>query len=735
MNKLSKLSLRIVRAGLFITPFFTFLTFHSTVFPYLLGRVMFFQILIELLFPLYLYLAFTDKSFRPKKSFILCSFAAYIAVLFVTAIFGVDLARSFWGYRDRMDGLFTILHFFAFFIMLASVFKNKKDWMLFFKLLLASGFVVIAHYYSQVVSGIILAGKFFLPRAANLFGNVMFLAAFSSFMAFTALILFAGTAKRGWKIFYALAAFIFGATVFLSLTRSAMLGLFAALGAVLLWLIIRAGKKVKIFAILGLLAFVSSAAAVFLFKERPFVSGNPVLNRIASISPSDATGATRLMAWTIALKAFKDRPLFGWGYINFYAPFNKYYDAKLLAHSVSETWFDRAHSVLFEHLASTGIAGTLAYLVLIISALYAAAKFRGAPEEALAGRFAGLAIIAYVATNLFSIENFSPYLVFCALLAYLGNSGSESRAVPIKLRIPGKLIIVFAAVLCIFAAYFINWKSFIMSRKEMSAVSASGASSDIKIALSLYREALAVKTPYTTEAKLVFAESVTAAIERKAFGAEEEKDALAAAVGEIDEETILKSKISTRGNFIIGRLFSEWARFDPAYFGRAEEALGRAINSSPKRQQMYFGLAKEKIIKNDYAAAAAALKQMIEVDPAVPASHWYAGVKYNEMGFINEAAEELVFAYGLGFDPRTAGDARLLVEALKVKKQLDKIPDIYTSFLLKSDPDNAELYAELAALYQILGEKDQAREAALKAMELDANFVQEGKIFIKSLEK
>ena len=67
--------------------------------------------------------------------------------------------------------------------------------------------------------------------------------------------------------------------------------------------------------------------------------------------------------WGSAWRGFLDRPLLGWGPENFSAVFDKYFDPRhFVPGEQSQTWFDRAHSVFFDYLATTGIVGLLSYL-------------------------------------------------------------------------------------------------------------------------------------------------------------------------------------------------------------------------------------------------------------------------------------------------------------------------------------------------------------------------------------
>ncbi len=732
MNHFAKLSLWIVRIGLFLTLAMPLLVFKSTVFPYLVGRVVIFQIIIEIIFPFFLYLVLRHPEYRPKFNIVFYASSAYFLALFASAIFGVDWLRSFWGYRDRMDGLFTMLHFYVFFLMLASIIKERREWFWYFNAALIPGLIAIFDNFSIAVKAMLSAGYFFLPREGGLFGNVLFYAAFVILEIFVALFLWFSAEKRWQKIIYGFCAGLFTLAVGASLTRGAILGLAAAVFlAAGVWGL-SGNRRRKIFTALILLAAILSVSIIFSLRNASVVKDNSVLSRITSISTESDTGETRVIGWRAAASGFLERPVLGWGYINFYVPFNKYYNPKLLGHSVNETWFDRAHNIVFEHLATTGALGLLAYLFFLGAVIFYSLRSKETGKKILA-----IGIAAYFFQNLFSIDNFAVYLLFYILVAFIAHDKSEKErpapksipaGSPPDVRRGGGFLIFLALAASLWSIYEINWKTFALGRKELSAASAG----DIKISAELYRDALSIKTPYTAEAKMAFIKSIAAGIQRGSFNDAESKILLETAKEVLDASTARRAKNSAHDYFLFGRLYSELGRYDRSYFDQAEAAFARALELSPGRQQIYFGWAREKAMRGEIEEAKKVFQKAIDLAPEVADMHWYVGVEYNNLG-LPEAINEFIAAYNLGYSPKTMGEAKLMMDALIARKEFAKIPKIY-ELMISWDPKNASLYAELAALYLKLGEKEKARAAAVRAMELDESFEAEGKIFLKMID-
>src|SRR3989344_4348158 len=66
----------------------------------------------------------------------------------ISTLASADVASSFWGSSARSDGLFTLIHFFFFFAMLASALE-KNEWMRLFRFSLFSSAFVSAYALLQ----------------------------------------------------------------------------------------------------------------------------------------------------------------------------------------------------------------------------------------------------------------------------------------------------------------------------------------------------------------------------------------------------------------------------------------------------------------------------------------------------------------------------------------------------------------------------------------------------------
>ncbi|MDQ1282145.1 MAG: hypothetical protein QG630_496, partial [Patescibacteria group bacterium] len=126
----------VIYIALAIVPFLAFYvsgfgvgaSWNSMLFPYITGKNFAFRIVIEIAAAAWLLLMILNKEYRPKKSFILYAYSAFVFVLLLADIFSVNPVRSFFSNFERMEGFISHAHIFLYFILLISIFKTEKAW-------------------------------------------------------------------------------------------------------------------------------------------------------------------------------------------------------------------------------------------------------------------------------------------------------------------------------------------------------------------------------------------------------------------------------------------------------------------------------------------------------------------------------------------------------------------------------------------------------------------------------
>jgi O-antigen ligase len=144
-----------------------------------------------------------------------------------------------------------------------------------------------------------------------------------------------------------------------SQTRGAFAGLGISILILLFFLLFTSFRKWSLAILCGLIVI---GATTFALRSNPRITNLPA-SRVLFLSLSDASAQTRLWTWNSAWQGFKERPILGWGPENFSTVFDKYFDPRhYVPGQNSETWFDRAHSIVFDYLAEGGILTFAAYV-------------------------------------------------------------------------------------------------------------------------------------------------------------------------------------------------------------------------------------------------------------------------------------------------------------------------------------------------------------------------------------
>src|SRR3989344_5711595 len=134
MSKIDLYLSKIVKYGLYAILLTPLVFWPMALYAFGTPKFILFQILVEIVFAVWLALTLynPNKSKNPNNpnsgygKWLIIALFVFIAISFISAIFGIDFSRSFWGIGARMTGLFAELHFFAWFLMLASSLYNPN---------------------------------------------------------------------------------------------------------------------------------------------------------------------------------------------------------------------------------------------------------------------------------------------------------------------------------------------------------------------------------------------------------------------------------------------------------------------------------------------------------------------------------------------------------------------------------------------------------------------------------
>ena len=449
----------VVYFGVFAIPFIPLIIANTMFFPYITGKNFTFRVIVEVIFAAWIILALYEPRYRPKFSWIAVSFAALLGIMAAANAQGADPHSSFWSNFERMEGYVTLAHTFMYFIVAGSVLITDKLWDRFFNTALLGAVILSLYAFAQLSGNIVINQGGF--RLDGTLGNSAYMAIYMLFQICIALWMLLRAKTTGWRMLYGALFLLFVYLLVQTATRGTILGLAGGLGVTTAYIALFSTKypQVRKIAAGGLLALVLLVGLFIKFKDSAFIQENPYLQRLATISLSE--GGVRFKIWDMAYEGFKERPILGWGQGNFNYIFNKNYDPSLY---FAESWYDRAHNVVFDWLVAGGVLGALAYFSILFSALYYLIihPFREKKESFTVierGVLIGL-LAGYTFHNLFVFDNIISYLFYGTILALIhARVSSEMKGVDLAkfdTRVIEQVWTPVVGVVLVAVLYFVN---------------------------------------------------------------------------------------------------------------------------------------------------------------------------------------------------------------------------------------------------------------------------------------
>lgn len=416
-------------------------------------KAVFFRSLIEIIFVFYLFLIFLNRAYIPKKSILLFSIILFDVILIVASIAGINFYRSFFGDMQRGEGIILHLHLLALFVILISIFRKKEDWLLPLRAtVIVSGLSSIAGVFQQFK--IFTFYNVSPGRLSGTLSNPDFFGAYTALSIFLAIILLLAEKKRNLKILWAFFAFLNLYTLVLSGTRASWVGF--AMGVVFIYLLNykSLNYKQKLYSLFIILSIAIIMFFAPLIIEKTHLEKSAIGNRIVSIYNIDI--ANRVVLWDVAWRAFKDRPVLGWGFESYSYISDKYFKGDYS----TGIYFDRPHNKVLEVLVLTGIVGMISYLLLFLIPCYLVLRHN---KKTLFGSIFVAFFVCYFVQNISSFDNIGTYILFFLIAGFI-NSNFFSTPVeyiekPDRLMSAVKVILFFDVVIFMaFVFYQVNVK-------------------------------------------------------------------------------------------------------------------------------------------------------------------------------------------------------------------------------------------------------------------------------------
>lgn len=723
MRKFLQIARYLILAGIFFIPFTPLIVSKSLFFPFITGKNFFFRIIVEIIFGLWVILAAYDKRYRPQRSWLFCFLAAFVFISLLSTIFGVNPYRSFWSNYERMEGLLAHLHILAYFVVLISALKTEKLWKYFFHVSL--GVAAIIGIYGLLQIG----GKLAIHQSDNrldaTLGNASYLAVYMLFHFFLAALYFFKE-KEWYRWFYVPLATLYALIMYYTATRGTILGF---VGGVILAAILAVfsseDKRVK----KSSFVFLAIAAALlfgfYFARNSNFIKNSLVLSRFSNISLEETTTQSRFVIWKMSWEGFKERPILGWGPENYNILFNKYYEPVLWK---QEPWFDRAHNVFFDRLTTNGIFGLLAYLGLFGSATYYLLFRRKRFGFSVAESSILVSLLAaYFFHNLFVFDNIVSFILFFAVLAcvhFRATSGGEDSNEYLTDDADNykKHFLVSVAVIAVtFSIYYVNVPAMLTANNLLGAFEET-SQKNIKGAFDKFEKALSYNSFGTTETREHLSNFAGQVYSAPSLEQDFKDKVFQRTVSEMENQ-IERFPNDVRYLIFLASLYNKGGQYD-----KAIELEEKAINLSPKKQQLYFELGGSHISKGEYGRATNVLKTAFEFDPTYDEARIIYAISLVYSGNIDSADKLLEERFGTFL----IADRRL-VNAYSFAGRSERLAPVWEG-IVKENPNNPQYRVSLAAAFMKISERAKAIEQLEAAIELEPNFKQQGEYYINEIK-
>jgi len=726
-----------IRIGLLACLFMPLIVNGSFIFPYIFPKQAFFQIIVEIVFALYLFLAFKNPDWRPRSSWLFKALLAYFLMMVLSSVFGVNTYHSFWSNYERMAGVISLLHYLGFLFVAVNMFKAKKDWYLFFDVSILASVIEALYGLGQLV-GLFTSSSG--VRIDGTIGNSSFLAGYMLINALLAGWLALEKKSSGWRWLYSAVIILNLTILYQTETRGAMVGLIAGILALFLFLIFARQKdlaqlpfsspeRLKKYVVAVFIAVFLLGGLIWVGRDSSFVKNNPTLYRVTHISLTETTAQTRLLAWKMSLRGFAERPIFGWGPENYATVFNKYYDPYLYP---VESWFDRSHNAYLDILVNTGLAGFAAYSAIVFLAFW---HLWSAWKKAQINYFTAVIftviLLSYGVQNIFVFDTQVTLLMFYSLMAFVVFLSVKPPAenVNIQPMKPNLIFKILVILVLIFTLYFVNIKPGLASLKGIDALQLlqQGKTDE---SLNQFKASFDIGTFGLPEVAMRVQDAAMSMTRSSEAPPEIRNQFVELAIDGMNRSLELEP-LNVRFMMILSTVYLMSAGPGNSYLAETDALLQKAMELSPTRQELYFYMGQVRMFQGRPEEALALFKKAVELNDQVSLSHWNYGIIAIGIGQKDLGEKEIKIAKekGHAFGP---DDIKQLINAYSRTNDSQRIIALYQE-LISLSPNDASAYAGLAAVYAQSGDKQKAKELALQAAAIDPTYKDQAEQFIKGL--
>lgn len=625
-------------------------TVSTSVFPFVFPKVIYLEAIIGLLVATMIALVVWKKEYRFWKTPYFYLLAVYALTLGLSALYAFDPNRAFWSNHERMTGVVFLWFAMALSGMVALFYRVNADKVI--RLLCSatvfSVVISLTGIYQRINPSFLLGTG---DRAAGVFGNPIYLGGFAAeFFLISAYLIFRFW-KQTAKWWFVGAAIINLLALYFSGTRGSTVALVSAgvvIGIIKLIQLYKSGERVRALKIVGAAVGVLILFVLVWPTLVRYVPATSQLSRLTSLS-GGTTGSTRLIAWNIAIQGFKERPVLGWGPENYYYVFNSHFNPKSMLFGAYETWFDHAHNAIFDVLVTTGSIGIILYLLQYAIVWWMCFKttHRDSADELLTIVLSAFFVLHFV-HNIFVFDHPGSYALFYLMAGIVAARFLASRYVPTA-QLYVKQEFTFGIIIAQIAVILITGLVIIPSARQnsMDYSAQMSVGNGLDVAQKMFEEAIAIGGPHTPDL-LLDVGRVAQKIPPQYVP--DNAKYFEFAVRSLDTLLQKYEPANVLAALMEGQLLTTATELGDAKAGaKADMIFQKAVQMSPKRQQIYFAWARLKFDIGQKDAGIKLLEQAISFEPDVADGHWYLAVFIFELD-AKRALAEMQIAAKLGTD-------------------------------------------------------------------------------------
>lgn len=637
---------KIVSLGLILVLFAPLIVYNDSYFPFVFGRNIFFRLIIDIIFPLYIYGVISKVYDWPKFNKATVFFILFILVLTISSIFGGNFLFSFWSNFERMDGLVNWYHILMYVVVLIGANTQQRDWHILFKTSLLVAWVVSLYALGQSLHLSFLIPSSGGQRLASLFGNAAYVGSYLFLHVVLAIYFLFSlySEKKVWSFsffYYLLSVILFIVILMATETRGAFVGLAVFIFSFLIFYLVHFRKKRSRFyywVLSFLLVGVVFIILIFVQKDSAWVKNIPIFSRISNISLNDTTTQSRLMIWRNSLYAWQEKPILGWGEENFTYAFNKYFPTEIFHTIGSEVWYDRPHNILIQHLVQGGIIGLIFYLAifiyLIIILHQRAKEQRNWAQSMLWLSF----LLGFLVQDFFIFDNLNVNVVFYLILSYLMAERWQSDDLKNKLlqllenwrnsilarrlRLYWRAFIMF--LLSVSLLYFMVWKpwqsNIIFLRIFLEAPQAKDVAGLEKVKADWLKSYYLV--PLGEKEKTAGLNDILGLVLGNPSATDDMRFKFINLTGQYLELNYQKYPRDIRSGMYLSSFYQFVGTFDPSFIDQDIELLNNMASLAPRRLEIKFALVLDYIRKGDLDKAKEQALLSRDLAPHSKAVYW-----------------------------------------------------------------------------------------------------------------